>query len=93
MPRPRHSQVACRGKGSGGGIVKLGTQQAGPPVIRTLPLGSRVEVCPDRGVVISPVGIKLPVEGSYNSALAQTEESTEEPPAIRTLPVGSRVAV
>jgi hypothetical protein len=56
-------------------------------------LVSRVAVCPDLGAVMSPVGIKLAVDGSYNSALAQTEESTEEPPAIRTLPVASRVAV
>jgi len=44
-----------------------------------------------------PVGVNVPVEGSYNSAVAETllplMENESVPPAINTLPLGSRVAV
>ena len=40
-------------------------------------------------VPIDPVGLKVPVAGSYNSA----EARVELPPAMRTFPVGRRVAV
>ena len=45
-----------------------------PPAIKILPLGSRVAVCLKRAAVMSPVAVKLAVEGSYSSALAQTEK-------------------
>jgi hypothetical protein len=40
-------------------------------------------------VTIFPVGMKVPVDGSYSSALGLSEE----PPAIRTLPSSKSVAV
>jgi len=46
-----------------------------PPVIRTLPSASSVAVWPDRATVMSPVGVKAPVAGSYSSALLR-ETST-----------------
>src|SRR5437870_10798491 len=43
-----------------------------------------------------PVAVKVPVDGSYSSALAQTDEPEEKPPvkppAIKTWPFVSRVA-
>ena len=62
-----------------------------PPVIRTLPLASKVAVCPTRAVDIDPVGLNEPVAGSYSSAEAKPQPS--RPPAIRTFPLASKVAV
>ena len=39
-----------------------------------------------------PVGVKVPVEGSYSSALAR-DARPQPPPAIKTFPSGSSVAV
>ena len=64
-----------------------------PPVIKTLPSGSRVAVWLSRATVIWPVAVKLPVEGSYSSAFAKGVFPVETPPAIKTSPLGSRVAV
>jgi hypothetical protein len=44
------------------------------------------------GLIIAPVALKVPIDGSYNSALAQTDEKSV-PPAIKTLPSVSKVAV
>jgi hypothetical protein len=62
-----------------------------PPVIRTLPLGSKVAVCPTRALDIDPVELNEPLPGSYNSADVKPQPSW--PPAIRTLPLASKVAV
>jgi hypothetical protein len=64
-----------------------------PPVIKTLPLGRRVAVCDDLPMVIAPVAAKVPVAGSYNSALERGESELALPPAIKTLPFVSKVAV
>src|SRR5690349_7669160 len=63
----------------------------GQPVSRTLPSGSRF---PTKGVPEGwwTVGLKLPVAGSYNSALAKRFGSPVNPPAIKTLPSGNSVA-
>jgi hypothetical protein len=45
-----------------------------PPAIKTFPSGSRVAVWLKRDVVISPVAVKVPVAGSYSSAVAETEK-------------------
>jgi hypothetical protein len=58
-----------------------------PPTIKTVPSASRVAVCRRRDVIMLPVGMNEPVEGSNSSALAVP------PPAIRTFPFWSRVAV
>jgi len=45
---------------------------------------------------MSPVGVKVPAEGSYSSALAHFvlgTISSATPPANKTLPFGSKVAV
>jgi len=44
-------------------------------------------------VAILPVAVKIPVEGSYNSALSRIEYLVPKPPQIRTLPSGSRTAL
>ena len=41
-----------------------------PPVTSTCPLRSSVAVWKARGVVMSPVAVKVPVAGLYSSALA-----------------------
>jgi hypothetical protein len=41
---------------------------------------------------MEPVVEKVPVAGSYNSALARGMNPSEYPPAIRTFPFGSSVA-
>ena len=66
-----------------------------PPAINTLPSGNRVAVCHNRAVIMLPVGTKVPVSGSYNSALATESLKAvgETPPAIKTLPSASKVAV
>jgi len=42
---------------------------------------------------MSPVAVKLPVEGSYSSALDGKVDPGQLPPVSRTLPSGRRVAV
>ena len=44
--------------------VAPGVMGIDPPAIKTLPLLSRVAVQPDRAVVIFPVGVKIPADGS-----------------------------
>src|SRR5215471_7589567 len=64
-----------------------------PPTIRTFPLDSSVIPVPvQRGVFRLPVGVQLPVLGSYTSALARAFSTASSPPATRTLPFGSRMA-
>ena len=58
-----------------------------PPATKTFPLVSKVAVCPERIVPMSPVELNVPLAGSYNSALAVL------PPAMSTLSFCSRVAV
>ena len=62
-----------------------------PPVIRTLPLASKVAVCPTRAVDMDPVELNEPVPGSYSSADPTPEPPS--PPVTRTLPLASEVAV
>jgi hypothetical protein len=67
-----------------------------PLVIKTRPSLSRVAVWLTRGVVISPVALKVPEEGSKISALARAEFSSApagKPPVIRTRPSASKVGV
>ena len=63
-----------------------------PPAIRTFPFARRVAVCAVRGVVIVPVAVKIPLFGSYSSAVASVP-LTFWPPAIRTFPLARSVAV
>jgi hypothetical protein len=42
---------------------------------------------------MAPVAVKVPVAGSYNSALSHTIVEPATPPAIKTVPFGSNVAV
>lgn len=68
--KPSRRHIAGRGEGSRGRIVELraghgqivaiGESAWAPPVIRTLPFGRSVAVCPSRGVVISPVAVNVP---------------------------------
>ena len=64
---------------------------------RTRPSASKVAVCPSRAVVIEPVGLNVPVLGSYSSAEARKTgdpvASESCPPAMRTRPSASSVAV
>jgi hypothetical protein len=46
-----------------------------------------------RAVLRLPVGIQVPLAGSYSSALADTLILLSNPPATNTIPLGSRVAV
>jgi hypothetical protein len=62
-----------------------------PPVIRTLPLASKVAVCPTRAVDMDPVELNELVAGSYSSA--DSKPKPPRPPVIRTLPLASKVAV
>ena len=63
-----------------------------PPGSRTIPLGSKVAVSSSRAVLGLPVGVQVPLGGSYNSALARGAV-TPNPPATSTIPLGSKVAV
>jgi len=60
-----------------------------PPVIRTLPVASKVAVCATRAVDIGLVELNEPVPGSYSSA----DSMPSRPPVIKTLPIPSKVAV
>jgi hypothetical protein len=62
-----------------------------PPVTKIFPLVRNVAVWPARAWPIAPVGIQVPVVGSYNSALSR--EPLSDPPATNTVPLGSNVAV
>ena len=66
-----------------------------PPVTRTSPLVSLVAVWSSRFECILAVGVKTPVEGSNNSAVAVTPVPAPEvaPPVTNTAPVVSNVAV
>src|SRR5262249_41594455 len=61
-----------------------------PPAIKTRPSASKVAVGRRRGVIISPVVLKVPATGSKSSALAAPSLL---PPAINTLPFRRRVAL
>ena len=66
--------------------------------MRTRPSASSVAVWPKRGgAVIGPVGLKVPVAGSYSSAEARAGGDPvarwEGPAGWRTRPSGSSVAV
>ena len=66
-----------------------------PPVISTRPSARSVEVWLSRGVCIEPVGLNVPVDGSYSSAEARMPEPASpqpDPPVNRTRPSCSRVA-
>ena len=68
-----------------------------PAATSTVPLFSNVAVWPARGVFRLPVGVKVPVTGSYNSALVRTLLALMAvgpmPPATSTIPLFSNVAV
>src|SRR5436190_130797 len=65
-----------------------------PPVMRTLPLGSRVARWEERGDVIVAVrAVKVLAAASYSSAVLRSEELLLKPPVRSTWPFGSRVAV
>ena len=65
-----------------------------PPETSTAPFNKLVVFCPYRPVDKLPVGEKVPVFGSYNSALVcQGATSSFDPPATRTFPEGSNAAV
>src|SRR6185295_18162102 len=57
-----------------------------PPVNRTRPSSSSAAADPARTAVMSPVGVNVPVPGSYSSAAAL------QPPAKSTRPSPSNVA-
>ena len=72
------------------------SMKSAPPATRTRPSFSRVAVWPHRASVIDPVGLNLPVVGSYSSAAAVLELTLPVralPPATRIRPFLSRVAV
>ena len=48
----------------------FGSEQPLPPAISTFPLFNRVAVASARAAVMEPVGVNLPVAGSYSSAEA-----------------------
>jgi len=50
-------------------------------------------VCESRARAIDPVGLNLPVAGSYSSAEARLFLELSSPPAMRTRPSESLVAV
>src|SRR5512144_1196142 len=54
-----------------------------PPATSTVPPGSLVAVHPSRGAVMLPAGAKMPVVGSYTSALARAPPPAPCPPANR----------
>jgi hypothetical protein len=59
------------------------------PVIKTLPLASKVAKIGPPDWAILTVGVKVPVEGSYSSALIRVGSVSLPslyPPAIKTLP-------
>src|SRR6188508_3579993 len=58
-----------------------------PPVNRTRPSRSSAAAVPPRTTVMSPVGVNVPVAGSYSSA------AVPQPPAKSTRPSASNVAV
>ena len=61
-----------------------------PPVISTVPSGSKVDVWNARGEFMLPVAVKVPLDGSYNTAELSHAVSFW-PPVINTLPEGSSV--
>ena len=68
-------------------------ERATPPVINTFPFLRSVALNPFRAISRLPAAVKLPVEGSYNSALDGKVDPGQVPPVIRTLPSGRRVVV
>ena len=64
-----------------------------PPATRTVAEFSNVAVCWVRAEFKPPVVVKVPVPGSYNSAVVAVVEPLVLMPAISTIPLLSRVAV
>ena len=64
-----------------------------PHATRTLPLERMLAVWEARGLDRDPVGLQLPVVGSYTSALANSIQLLPLPPATRTLPLTRTLAV
>ena len=69
-----------------------------PPAKRTRPSESNVAVSDSRALAIEPVGLKVPVRGSYSSAedrigAPHSPAVSLTPPAMRTRPSESKVAV
>ena len=64
-----------------------------PPVTSTLPVSvNSTAPALVRALAMLPVAVKVPVAGSYSSAVARSLTGPT-PPAISTFPVGSSVAV
>src|SRR5579872_7315427 len=97
MPAAWGGHRAARGKRAGRGIVYF----------RSSPIRTAVVAAPNNqdlaviqqgrrgeplGLIILPVGLKSPVAGSYNSAVARPVKPFD-PPAMRTFPLFNNVAV
>src|SRR5439155_6380295 len=63
-----------------------------PPTMSTLPLSSKVVLCPPRAATIGPVFVHVPAAGSYSSQVAVWPLPVP-PPAASTSPLGNTVAV
>jgi hypothetical protein len=51
--------------------------------MRTLPFTNSVAECPTRGFCMLPVGVKVPLAGSYSSADASGAPETSAPPVTK----------
>src|SRR6266566_1121051 len=91
MSHPGGDHGLCRSKHSPLGL-KSSAFAVPPPATSTLPLPSKVAVCPTRGVAMLPVRVKVPVAGLKSSAVARVPVAFV-PPVTRTLPLASLVAV
>ena len=88
-PGPGRGHFPGGTEGARSGIIDFGAGEGGGPcrvlpAIKTLPSGSNVAVCLPRGVVMLPVGVNVPLRGSYSSALDWfCGQIASFPPAIR----------
>src|SRR5262249_22366160 len=89
VPAPgSYSSAEVRTAGQGEQLTGLR-----PPAIRTFPFPSRTAMWLLRATAMLPVGAKVPIAGSYNSALERAGFIELLPPAINTRPSARRVAV
>jgi hypothetical protein len=75
--------------------VSVETLQHTPPDTRTCPDGKSVAVCENLAIARGPVEAKVPLAGSYSSALDSSLllSLLDCPPTMSTLPESSNVAV